>query len=296
MKYLRSLRPTARSLVGLGPRNVRADAIQSETRSRQTYELVGELRRRRHEPPTPGVDLRDAELRIFSQNGEDGTIHALLHAISDSPEWFLEFGVQDGGECNTRLLAEFFGWSGMYFEPDPAQSGRLKERFSCLGRIQVGSETVTPENVNQLFTDYGVPQRFGVLSIDVDGQDYWIWEALSNAYRPDVVVIEYNAAFGTESPLVERRGFPFADFRTNCFGASIEALRRLALSKGYELVHCEAAGINAFFVCQEIIDGHQMTVKGIIDRAPNYGLRGVGHNNSEARPLVDPTSQPNQRS
>jgi hypothetical protein len=282
------LRPTGRALVGLGPATTKAQRHQVMIESRQTYALVAELRSRHLAPPAMEVDLRWSELKVFSQNGEDGILAALLHTIGDSPDFFVEFGVQDGSECNTRLLAEFLGWSGVYFEPDPASYATLRDRYRPGGRVISRPDPVTPSNVTALFEANGVPDRFGILSIDVDGQDYWIWRALDDRFRPDIVIIEYNSAFPYETARVEREGLPFEDIRCDTFGVSIEALRQLGDQKGYELVHCDATGLNAVFVAREQFSGKGRSAVGVTRRDPNYRLRGRGHRPEPVRPTVTP--------
>jgi hypothetical protein len=111
-----------------------------------------------------------------------------------------------------------------------------------------------------------------VLVIDVDGQDYWIWEALEG-YSPRVVVVEYNSGLAAPESRVEPRTSPAWD-RSDHFGASLGALRALGEAKGYRLVHCELAGVNAFFVRDELA---RAFVEPPLPRGPNYGLRGHRH-------------------
>ena len=225
---------------------------------------------------------------MFSQNGEDGILSALLHAIGDSPEYFVEFGVQDGGECNTRFLAEFLGWTGVYFEPHPPSFDVLAARYRHRAGVEVRPDAVTPANVADLFTGADVPARFGILSIDVDGQDYWIWKALPDRFRPDVVVIEYNSSHPGAVSVVEREGLAFEDIRCDTFGASITAVEELGAAKGYELVHCDATGVNAVLVASELLAPRGLTVSGITRRDANYFLLGGGHPATPARPTVSP--------
>lgn len=165
-------------MVGLGSFAARTDRRLADLEARQTYSLIGQLASRPILRFDGRVDLRQVELKVFSQNGEDSLLNVILRTIGDSPTYFVEFGVQDGSECNTRLLAEFLGWSGVYFEPDPESFARLRRRYPAGGRVVLRDVAVDPDNVNSLFDAVGVANRFGVLSIDVDGQDYWIWKAL----------------------------------------------------------------------------------------------------------------------
>jgi hypothetical protein len=240
----------------------------------KVYAGVAELRRRSIEPLRGEADLRLAELRIFSQNGEDGVTCELLRHLPDVPTHFVEFGVGDGWSCNTRVLAEVFGWSGTYFEIDPDTHAQLQERYTNCARITAVQAAVTPDTINDLFSAAGVPDDFGVLCIDIDGQDYWVWEALSSGYRPAVIIAEVNLAYGLEDAVCEVPGAP-QDVLTETWGASLRAMEHLARSKGYRLVHVEMAGVNAFFVRDDLLaDTHLI---GVVERSPNYGLRGRNH-------------------
>ena len=255
----------------------RVGAIEQELLAQRVYGGAAELRRRTE----PNPDLRTAELRLYSQNGEDGVLHAILGCIPDSPAFFVEFGVGDGSQCNTRALVELFGWSGVYYEPDSACFDRLRSRYDGSGRVRCAQAAVLPSTVNDLFDDAGVPERFGVLSIDVDGQDLWVWEALDARFRPDVVVIECNTA--QRDGFVEQKGLPWSSPFGDTFGASVGAIRSLGARKGYELVHVDASGVNAFLVRRAL--GADRFV-GITDRTPNYGLAGERFGPDPARPIV----------
>ena len=183
------------------------------------------------------ADLRAHERSIHSQCGEDGVLLRIFECIGTCNRYFVEFGAKDGCvESNTPHLRIDHGWRGLLMEGD---AGRARE--------PVRSEFVTSENVNGLFAKYRVPRAFDLLSIDVDGNDYWIWKAI-RGYRPRVVVIEYNIFFG---PSVRKTIPHSADFRwdkTTYHGASLAALRKLGREKGYTLVHAESYAPNAFFI------------------------------------------------
>jgi hypothetical protein len=251
-------------------------AIKHSDRSRGVYPALGELAARYRdggawEPP----DLTAFELRVFSQNGEDGVLAEILRRIGVAGGWFVEFGVQDGTEGNTVFLAQVLGWAGAYLEADAAQYEALQRRFAGNPRVRTVHAAVEPDTAEALFREAGVPEEPDVLSIDVDGNDYWIWKELST-YRPRVVVIEYNGAL---DPL-SRRVMPYQPgFRwdhTSGYGASLGALEDLGAEKGYRLVHTESAGVNAFFVREELAEGLP-SGDAVPRRAANYALMGLGH-------------------
>ena len=240
----------------------------------KVYAGVAELRRRSRESVGAVVDLRLAELRIFSQNGEDGVTCEVVRHLPGVTQHFVEFGVGDGWSCNTRVLAEVLGWSGTYFEIDPGTHALLQDRYVNSSRVTATQAAVTPDNVNDLFVQAGVPAEFGVLCIDIDGQDFWVWQALSEDFRPAIVIAEVNLAYGMDVALTESPGAPQGAL-TETWGASLRAMESLARGKGYRLVHIEMAGVNAFFVREDLLEG--LTVTGTVERSPNYGLRGRNH-------------------
>ena len=226
-------------------------------RDASTFAAISALSDRYRDGTT--LDLRLAELKVFSQNGEDGILCALLTALGIDRGTFVEFGSEDGSECCTRFLAEILGWSGRYIEPDPHAFARLEERWAHTDRIDTIHAAVTPDNISHLVPDCDL------LVIDVDGQDFWLWQAVE--IEPAVVVIEFNAALGDE---VEPAGTPWTEPHPRA-GAGLTPLRKLGESKGYRLVHTDACAINAFFVRSDL------PFVGITDRSPNYWLGGRGH-------------------
>src|SRR5260221_1466952 len=176
-----------------------------------------------------------SERRVFSQNGEDGVIEHLLRAILPVTRVFVEVGVGNGGENNTRKLAEQDGWSGYWFALGPVTH--------IPSGVKVVEKKITSENIEPLLGAEGVPKDLGLLSIDVDGIDYWLWKAVE-AWRPQVVVIEYNGLLAP--PLSQTIAYDpeFAWNGSRYFGASLCALARLAIAKGYSLFYCESRGVN----------------------------------------------------
>jgi hypothetical protein len=168
-----------------------------------------------------------------SQNGEDGILRELFARIPNS-RFFVEFGVEDGSECNAALLAERYGWSGVFIEASDRHYADLRARYAAFPAIRC-------------------VHAFVLLSIDIDGNDYWIWETLA-AYRAKVVVIEYNATLGAERSIT----IPYDDDHVwahdRYFGASLGAFRKLGERLGYALIGTEPSGVNAFFVRRDLLE------------------------------------------
>jgi len=155
---------------------------------------------------------------------------------------------------------------------DASSFSALETRYRNSEKITTLCKEVSPKNVNQVFEAAGVPTNLSVLSIDIDGQDYWVWDSLDPKFKPDVVVAEVNSNFGLKKFVTEELG-SFQTPLTETWGASIRAMEKLGNRKGYDLVHIDMAGVNAFFVRRD----HLVSFTGCIDRSPNYGLRGASH-------------------
>lgn len=252
------------------------------------------------------VHLRDTEFRVFSQWGEDGIIDWLITRIPDISKSFVEFGVQNYRESNTRYLLMAQNWRGLVMDGSMAHIEDIRSqdiywRHDILAKCAF----IDRNNINGLIAESGLKGELGLLSIDIDGNDYWIWQAIE-VVSPVIVVCEYNAVLGDLLPL----SIPYeADFyRTRShhsnlyFGASIRALVQLGEAKGYVFVGTTSTGCNAFFVRRD----HASKITGELDgvvaypssvreaRDANGRLTFVG---GEARqkvighlPFVDPVS------
>lgn len=198
------------------------------------------------------LDLTGSEFKVFSQWNEDGIIDRLVWSVPNIEPVFIEIGVEDYSECNTRFLALNRNWSGVAID-----SGSRHVRFIAAREldwragISAVRAHVTAENINDIIGQAGLTGPIGLLSIDVDGQDYWLLQSLE-AVRPTLLVVEYNAIFGAEHAItVPQR--PDFDHRTAhssgaYFGCSLPALVSLTKQRGYRFVGCESHGANAFFV------------------------------------------------
>jgi hypothetical protein len=181
--------------------------------------------------------LKEAERSVYSQAGQDGVLEAIFDQI-DSRKLFVEFGARDGLELsNTANLRLNHGWKGLLMDAYP------------LSDI-VEKENVTKDNIMYLLYKYKV-EDCGLLCIDVDGNDYWIWEAIKD--MPHVVVIEYNSKFrNDESYAIEYNPNHIWE-GDDYYGASLLALKKLGEKKGYTLVHI-VGELDAFFVRNDLLD------------------------------------------
>jgi hypothetical protein len=198
------------------------------------------------------------EYRVFSQWGEDGIIQFLLRRVRIDSEVFVEFGVGDYSEANTRFLSMHNNWTGLVMDASAENIERVKSSAVCWRHgLTAVQSFITRDNINQLITAEGISGEIGLLSIDIDGNDYWVWEAIESV-KPTIVIVEYNHRFGSELavtiPYDEnfRRG---EQFPIIYFGASLAALCVLAERKGYAFVGCNSSGVNAFFVQRDLLIG-----------------------------------------
>lgn len=194
----------------------------------------------------------DNEFRVFSQWGEDGIIQFLLRHIKIENKIFVEFGVEDYTEANTRFLLVNDNWNGLVLDSDSENIARLKNsRIYWQYNLKAVQAFVTKDNINDILKANGVEGEIGLLSIDIDGNDFWVWQAIE-VINPVIVIIEYNHRFGKDVAVTvpyeesfDRRKSPQPWIY---FGASLRALCLLAERKGYTFVGCNSHGVNAFFV------------------------------------------------
>jgi hypothetical protein len=185
---------------------------------------------------------------IHSQNGEDGIIEHIFHNIIPENRLFVEIGVSAGSENHmqtntTNLISR--GWKGYWFDCMDAPNVPDNCTFT--------KQMLTASNIVKTFESLGIPKDIDLLSIDVDGNDYHLREALSD-YRPRVCIMEYNGCFdGSEEYIMPRNDdymWPGTDDRM--FGASLKSYTMQANRLGYDLVYCESQGVNAFFVRRDV--------------------------------------------
>lgn len=195
--------------------------------------------------------------RAFSQNGEDGVVAEIFARLGRKMEVFVEIGAGDGLQNNTiRWLLD--GASGTWIETGDRNVRAIRAHHGdaiSRGALRVVQEMVTAENVNDLISrPNGDPREIDLLSIDIDGNDYWVWKAI-DVIHPKVVVIEFNGRYGsTLSWTIEYNAAHVWPGRVSYFGASLKALEKLGREKGYRLIGVEFMGVNAFFLRDDILD------------------------------------------
>ena len=209
-------------------------------------------------------NLNDYEFKVFSQFGEDGIIQFLIKNIDLSCKKFIEFGVENYEEANTRFLLENNNWSGLIIDSSLENVEHIKnQNYYWKHDLKAINEFITRENINEIFKQNKFTGKIGILSIDVDGNDYWIWNAI-DLVDPDIIVIEYNARLGNESSLTIPYKSNFNrenNSKKDTYGASLNALYKLGKEKGYELVGTNSNGNNAFFVKKDKIKNSNIKIQ-----------------------------------
>jgi len=209
--------------------------------------LIGELKKRGF--PS---EIQEAEFSVFSQWGEDGILQHLISQVQIPIRKFVEFGVENYREANTRFLLLNNNWSGLVMEADRENTERIKKdgvfwKFD----LTVKRAFVTAENINSVLESAGYTGEIGLLSIDIDGNDYWVWKAI-RVIEPAIVIVEYNSLFGNEREITIPYDPKFNRYQAHYSGlyqgASLAALCSLAEAKGYAFVGSNSVGVNAFFV------------------------------------------------
>jgi hypothetical protein len=193
--------------------------------------------------------LTTQRFRLSSQNQEDGLTLALLHEAGPTTRRFVEIGSGLSGG-NGGFLAREWGWSGLMVDGHQEHMQQVARRFPMATAV---AAWVTRDNINQLITDHGFSGEVDLFSLDLDGSDYWIWEAMT-ACSARVVILEYNSMFGPERAVTVPYQAEFDRRRHHSmyYGASLTALTRVSARKGYRLVAVEPSGVNAFFLRHDV--------------------------------------------
>jgi hypothetical protein len=202
--------------------------------------------------------LVDLEFKVFSQFGDDGIIQYLTRNLDMRHKTFVEFGVEDYLESNTRFLLQKDNWTGFVMDGSGECIDRLRDAsFFWRHELTAQAVFITRENICQLLRDStGTWGGLDLLHIDLDGNDFWIWKEID--VTPAIVILEYNSTFGIDRAIT----IPYsADFRRSnahfsnlYWGSSLKALYLITLQKGYDFIGCNSAGNNAYFIRRDMIN------------------------------------------
>ncbi|MGM0588342.1 MAG: hypothetical protein ACQETE_08015 [Bacteroidota bacterium] len=224
------------------------------------------------------VDLSNKGYRVFSQFDEDGILIAIFSVIGEGNKTFIEIGAADGINSNCANFALNLGWHGLFIDGDSSSIAKGKEFYqnhhdSFLYPPVFKTAMVKRSNINELIREEGFEGDIELLSIDIDGNDYWIWDAIE-VVSPKVVIIETHIEFGYKNivvPYDEKYSYP--GLHRQYHGASVKAMIKLADSKGYKLLASNVYGFNTIYVKAEY-------AKYFVE----YGIEDVlGHRRNDER-------------
>ena len=196
--------------------------------------------------------LSEVEFRVFSQFADDGIIQWLIHHLENPNRTFVEFGVGDYHESNTRFLLMNNNWSGFVMDGSDANVSRIiRSDYYWKHALTARSVFIDLENINPILETCPFDRQVGLLHIDLDGIDYWIWNAI-NSLNPVILILEYNSVFGPYRAVTVPYDKSFlrtkSHFSNLYWGASLSALSVLSQRKGYAFIGCNSAGNNAYFI------------------------------------------------
>ncbi len=210
------------------------------------------------------IDLSNYEKRLYSLHGEDGIIAQIFQLIPPSSRFVVEFSAGDGITGSNSYLLRLQGWNCLLMD-------RAHEKLE----YKHYKEFVTADNINQLLIKYRVPEEFDLLCID-NYNEFYIWKNLDPKYKPQVVLIKYNATHLPDVDKVAKYRAYYCGDDTNYFGASLLAMYNLGRAKGYSLVYAENVGMNLFFIRDDLLQKSPWLFKNVNDvnqiyRYPAYG-------------------------
>ncbi|HNB37082.1 MAG TPA: hypothetical protein PK414_12730 [Anaerolineales bacterium] len=199
----------------------------------------------------------------YSETGEDGILLYIFSLIGATNRKFADIGCGGINGNNTTNLTLNHGFSGLMVDGDKnsiLSARRFFEYQNASSRLTLKSAFVSAENINAMLSQHGLQGSIDLLSIDIDGIDYWLWKAI-DVIDPRVVLVEYQDLLGPDlawtipyKPDFDASSYPANKENKNYCGASLRAFTKLANSRGYRLVGCNRGGWNAFFVKNGLAD------------------------------------------
>ncbi len=212
------------------------------------------------------LKLSDYEFKVFSQWGEDGIIQFLIQNIEIKNKTFVEFGIEDFFESNCRFLLQKDNWEGFVIDGSSQNINRLKKSyFYWRHSLNAVCSFITQDNINELISLSGFNRDVGILSVDIDGVDYFVLDKLA-AWTPRVLIVEYNALFGMNRAVSVPYSSTFVrsqmHYSNLYYGASLPAFNILANNMNMALVGTNSAGSNAFFVRRDLLNDkvHEVSI------------------------------------
>ena len=203
-------------------------------------------------------NLSEAEYKAFSQNGEDGIIDYLLDQLNINEPKFVEIGIGDYRESNTRLLFEIRNANGLVADAiDDLKNKVLKNIKLWRNNLMVLEKKIDSSNINKILESNNFNENLDLFSLDIDGIDYWIIKELPENFAK-IAVIEFNPNFGSSAKVTvpnikefDRSAYHYSNL---CFGASLAAIIQVMYEKNFVFIGTNQFKCNAFFVNKNYIE------------------------------------------
>ncbi len=252
MNILHSIKELARGLSHISARLEATDHKLESLKALTAKTIINQIRQH-------GIYdcIHESEFKVYSQFGDDSIIQYLINNIEIESETFIEFGVENYTESNTRFLLINNNWKGLVIDGDGAKIAYIKnDSLYWQHELTAVHRFVNKDNINETIAGHGFSGEAGILSIDIDGNDYWIWASIE-VVAPVIVIAEYNSVFGSQHAITIPYDATFNRAQahsSNLFwGASLKALCLLADEKGYTFIGSNSNGNNAYFVRRDKI-------------------------------------------
>ena len=213
-------------------------------------------------------NLSCTEFSVFSQWGDDGIINWLTNNLPIKNKIFIEIGTEDYKESNTRFLIMNQNWTGHLIEADIESVEKIKNQ-SISWKYDLNSHNllVDKKNINKMISNLNLPKEIGLLSLDIDGIDYWVWEKIK-VIEPVIFVCEFNSVLGDKHAIsvpynknFNRTKFHYSNL---AFGASLPAFKYISELKGYKFLGTNSNGVNAYFVKKSHFKHLKRKIKKIV--------------------------------
>lgn len=229
-----------------------------------------EMKRTKQLPPFSSTGHK-----VFSQFEEDGLLLYIFSLIDAPNKTFVEFGSDDGINSNSANLHFHHGWTGLFIDGNEVAIDRGISFYAKWGNLSVKNPVfihsfITRENINELIAKGGLQGEIGLLSIDIDGNDYWVWEAI-HVVNPQVVIIETHNEFGLYDIVVPYdSSYCYPGKHPDYHGASPVAMNNLAKHKGYRLVASNQLGFNFIFLRNDLVpELPEVSVESLLQHPSN---------------------------
>ena len=203
-------------------------------------------------------NINDLDYKVFSQNGEDGIIDYLLYSLKIDKPKFVEIGIGDYSECNTRFLFERTSPKGLVVDCIEDLKIEISKNIKLWrADLTILEEFISSENINSILKKYNFDKNIDLFSLDVDGIDYWILKELPKNFSK-IAIIEFNSTFGSEKEITVpyKKNFDRSKYHYSnlCYGASLKAINNIMKKKGFIFIGTNLHRVNAFFVSKKYLN------------------------------------------